>query len=110
MLKVLAVVSALVAVPSIAQAAQCVPLANYDAAIANAGIPREAVVTAQGADFVVAYSNALGFPVPADSNPVGMFFITGPKVVLVAIVEAEGCVKYATRVPIWKHQQALAGI
>lgn len=110
MLKVLAVIGAIVAAPGVAQSAQCVPLANYDAAIAGAGIPRSAIVTAQGADFVVAYSSALGFPVPVDSNPVGMFFITGPKVVLVAIVEAEGCVKYATRVPLWKHQQALAGI
>lgn len=110
MLRVLAMCAALIGAAGAASAAECVPLDTYDAAIANAGVPRSAVVTAQGAEFVIEYSAALGFPLPADSNPIGMFFITGPSVVLVAIVETEGCVKYATRIPLWKHQQALSGV
>lgn len=109
MLKILAMCAALCCVTSMANASQCVPIEEYDALIESSGVPRSAIVAKRGADFVISYNDALGFSIPADSKPIGMFFIIGPVVVLAAIVEDGGCVKYATRIPLWKHQRALTG-
>lgn len=104
MLKALAV---LVGLTGAAQAQQCIPLETYS------GLAKEVnakLVTADGDQFVKDYNAALGFTLPADSDPIGMIFVIGDKSVLIAIVEREGCVKYAANVPLHKHQTALRGV
>lgn len=55
----------------------------------------------------MAYHEAIGIPIPEDSDPKRFIMIDFGEKVYIAIVEQDGCVKYQTAVGASAHAEAL---
>lgn len=88
---------------------RCAPLPELEA---QASALNGTVVTVyEGVDvsegFIAAYTNAIGAPVPADSHPRGLMFVTLGEKTWFALIEPGNCAIYAKVIPTNVHKAAL---
>lgn len=110
MRKLIAAALAAFFLSSPAIASECIPIARFDAEIAQMNMPNVSVYRTDDLSFVNAYTKALGFSLPDNSAPVGMMVVTHQNRALVMLVENEGgkCIRYSATIPLQAHQAAFA--
>lgn len=79
----------------------CRPLDDIKIHALSQGLEEEAIVVVYDADhpgFVESYHAALGWSIPSESEPIGMLFLLGGSVVLLALIEPEDCVRFHAKI------------
>ena len=84
----------------------CATIESNRAEAATLGVPAENIVVVDDIMFINDYTKALGLPIPDDSQPQYMMFIALNGQVYIALVEPDGCIKYAKTIPLVKHSVA----
>lgn len=103
----LASVFALATVGAASAQEVCQSLADAANDFDKVGVTHEMVASIADAELASIYLSASGLGVKEGSHPIGVVTITGPKGVVVGVVERELCIRHFAVVPVEKHAAAM---